>query len=135
MKKRSAVEECDSGNGNGRRRSREQRVALYAKIKGDAVAEFHARQQQWHDWIAVAEIEDRMRERRGDFDRKAQIPGHIAIDLAKCGSRRLRGSYSFVGRTETLEFWETMVGQARSGPSFGFRVARHDTPLGVSRRG
>jgi hypothetical protein len=89
MKKRSAVEECDSGNGNGRRRSREQRVALYAKIKGDAVAEFHARQQQCHDWIAVAEIEDRMRERRGDFDRKAQIPGTLQSTLRNAA----RGDY------------------------------------------
>jgi integrase len=89
MKKRSAVKELDSGNGNGPRRSREQRLALYAKIKGDTVAEFRARQQQYRDWIAVAEIEDRMRERRGDFDRKGQIPGTLQSILRNAA----RGDY------------------------------------------
>ena len=79
MKKRSAVEEGDSGNGNGPGRSREQRMALYAKIKGDAVAEFRTRQQQCHDWIEVADIEKRMRERRGDFAEKGQIPGTLQL--------------------------------------------------------
>ena len=79
MKKRSAVEEGDSGNGNGPGRSREQRMALYAKIKGDAVAEFRTRQQQCYDWIEVADIEKRMRERRGDFAEKGQIPGTLQL--------------------------------------------------------
>jgi hypothetical protein len=89
MKKRSAVEEGDSGNGNGPRRSREQRLTLYAKMKGDAVAEFHARQQQYHDWIAVAEIDERMRERRGDFHRKGQIPSTLQSILRNAA----RGDY------------------------------------------
>ena len=79
MKKRSAVEEGDSGNGNGPGRSREQRMALYAKIKGDAVAEFRTRQQQCYDWIEVADIEKRMRERRGDFAEKGQIPDTLQL--------------------------------------------------------
>jgi integrase len=83
-KKRGAVEECDSDNG-----PREQRLALYAKINGDAVAEFHARQQQCHDWIAVVEIEDRMRERRGDFDRRGPIPDTLRSILRNA----IRGDY------------------------------------------
>jgi hypothetical protein len=89
MKKRSACEERDSGNGNGPRRSREQRRALYAKMKGDAVAEFLARQEQCHKWIAVGEIEERMRERRGDFDLKGQIPGTLQSILRNAA----RGDY------------------------------------------
>src|SRR5262249_29076126 len=89
MKKRSAVEERDSGNGNGPGRSREQRMALYAKIKGDAVAEFRTRQQQCYDWIEVAEIEKRMRERRGDFAEKGQIPGTLQLILRNVA----RGDY------------------------------------------
>src|SRR5262249_19328749 len=54
-------------------------MALYAKIKGDAVAEFRTRQDQCHDWIEVAEIEKRMRERRGDFAEKGQIPGTLQL--------------------------------------------------------
>ena len=102
MEKRSAVEECDSGNGTGPRRSREQRLALYAKMTGDAVAEFHARQQQCHDWIAVAEIEDRMRERRGDFDRKAQIPGTLRSILRNAASENSSGGVRFFLKRATL---------------------------------
>ena len=89
MKKRSAAEERDSGNGNGRPRLREQRLALYEKIMGDAVAEFRARQQQCYDWIEVADIDKRMRERRSDFDEKGPIPGTLQSILRNAA----RGDY------------------------------------------
>jgi len=90
------------------RRSREPRLALYAKLKEDAVAEFHARQQQYRDWIAVAEIEERMRERRGDFDRKGPIPDTLRSILRNAA----RGDYG----DRSLFLW---VDQNRS--NFGRR--------------
>lgn len=51
-----------------RRWRRTRREANYVRLRTDAVEAFQQKQMRSRDWIALAEIDQRLREHVGDFD-------------------------------------------------------------------